>query len=81
MIVHNNGNNHGDGNNGNGYNKMLTSRELAEKLNVHINTIRRWSDNGLILTYRVGPRGDRRYHWHDVEQFLKQGHDLYEKVR
>jgi excisionase family DNA binding protein len=49
---------------------MFTTRELAKFLNVHINTVRRWSDQGLIKSYRIGPRGDRRFSKDDVLIFL-----------
>jgi len=55
----------------NGQNKlMMTTRDLAKFLNVHINTVRRWSDQGIIKTYRIGPRGDRRFAREDVMAFL-----------
>jgi excisionase family DNA binding protein len=50
--------------------KMLTITELSQLLNVHINTIRRWSNQGIIKTYRIGPRGDRRFRQDDVTHFL-----------
>lgn len=49
---------------------MLTASELASLLNVHINTVRRWSDSGLLQSYRIGPRGDRRFRRDDVDLFL-----------
>ncbi len=49
---------------------ILTSREAAFYLHVHINTVRRWHDQGLIPAYRVGPRGDRRFRQEDIERFL-----------
>jgi len=49
---------------------MFTTRDLAKFLNVHINTVRRWSDQGIIKTYRIGPRGDRRFAREDVMAFL-----------
>ncbi|MGA2158543.1 MAG: helix-turn-helix domain-containing protein [Dehalococcoidia bacterium] len=51
---------------------MFTTRELAALLNVHINTVRRWSDQGLVKSYRMGPRGDRRFSRDDVILFLEQ---------
>ena len=51
---------------------MLTASELAELLNVHINTVRRWSNRGILKAYRVGPRGDRRFSKEDVDIFLAE---------
>lgn len=48
----------------------LTARELARLLNVHINTVRRWSDRGLLKAYRIGPRGDRRFSKESIAEFL-----------
>ena len=53
---------------------MLTTSEVARLLNVHINTIRRWSDTGLIKTYRIGTRGDRRFMREDIDLFLADAH-------
>ncbi len=49
---------------------MLTISELAHLLNVHINTLRRWSNRGIIKAYRIGPRGDRRFRSEDISGFL-----------
>ena len=49
---------------------MLTTSEVAHLLHIHINTVRRWSDRGLIRAYRVSPRGDRRYRREDIVRFL-----------
>lgn len=49
---------------------MLTSSEVARLLNVHINTVRRWSNQGVLGTYRIGARGDRRFHREDIINFL-----------
>ena len=51
---------------------MLTTSELARLLNVHINTVRRWSDKGILKAYRIGPRGDRRFSQEDVDSFLAE---------
>jgi excisionase family DNA binding protein len=51
---------------------MLTSSEVARILNVHTNTVRRWSNNGLLITYRIGPRGDRRFERDEIERFLSE---------
>jgi excisionase family DNA binding protein len=51
-------------------NGMLTARQVAQMLNVHINTVRRWDVRGVLKAYRVGPRGDRRFSREDVALFL-----------
>ncbi|HEY56307.1 MAG TPA: helix-turn-helix domain-containing protein [Dehalococcoidia bacterium] len=51
---------------------MLTTSEVARLLNVHINTVRRWSNQGVLKTYRIGSRGDRRFHREDITEFLSQ---------
>jgi excisionase family DNA binding protein len=50
--------------------RLLTVRDVAELLHVHSNTARRWSDLGLIKSYRVGPRGDRRFRAEDLNTFI-----------
>jgi len=49
---------------------MLTTRDVARLLNVHMNTVRRWSNQGIIKAYRIGSRGDRRFRQEDVTYFL-----------
>ena len=49
---------------------MLTIAETAYLLSVHINTVRRWSDQGILKSYRIGNRGDRRFHREDIDSFL-----------
>ena len=51
-------------------NSMLTVREVARLLNVHINTVRRWNGKGMLKAYRIGPRGDRRFSREDIALFL-----------
>lgn len=53
-------------------NPMLTTSDVARLFNVHINTVRRWSNQGILKTYRIGSRGDRRFDQKDVERFLDQ---------
>lgn len=50
--------------------ELLKATEVAHLLNVHINTVRRWSNQNLLTAYRVGPRGDRRFKKIDIERFL-----------
>ncbi len=60
---------------------MLTASELARLLNVHINTVRRWSNRGILKAYRVGPRGDRRFAKEDVDTFLAENVEDVHKTR
>ena len=52
------------------FNPMLTISDVAHLLNVHINTVRRWSNRGIIKTYRIGSRGDRRFKREDITNFF-----------
>jgi len=49
---------------------MLTTTEVSRLLNVHPNTLRRWSNKGIIKTYRIGSRADRRFRQDDIDRFL-----------
>ncbi len=51
---------------------MLTVREVARLLHIHSNTVRRWSDRGIIRTYRITHRGDRRFRREDIARFLAE---------
>jgi excisionase family DNA binding protein len=52
--------------------KMMTVSEVSELLHVHPNTLRRWSDEGKIVSYCITSRGDRRYRKSDIDYFLSQ---------
>ena len=54
----------------NGRSHMLTTSGVANMLHLHINTVRRWSDRGILKPYRIGPRGDRRFMRNDIVRFL-----------
>ena len=49
---------------------MMTTSGVAKMLHIHINTVRRWSNQGILRPYRIGPRGDRRFVRDDVTTFL-----------
>jgi excisionase family DNA binding protein len=51
---------------------MLTVREVSLLLHVHPNTLRRWADKGIIKSFYISPRGDRRFMSRDINQFLAQ---------
>jgi len=52
---------------------MLTAREVSVLLKVHINTVRRWGNRGILKAYRIGSRGDRRFRREDIETFISGG--------
>lgn len=49
-----------------GTSTMLTTGEVARLFKVHTNTVRQWSNQGIIKAYRIGPRGERRFRREDV---------------
>lgn len=53
-------------------NPMLTTSDVARLLNVHMNTVRRWSNQGILRAYRIGSRGDRRFRREDIDLFLSE---------
>jgi excisionase family DNA binding protein len=52
--------------------RLLKVEEVSEILHVHPNTLRRWSDQGIIETYRIGPRRDRRFRQEDITRFVNE---------
>ena len=51
---------------------LLTTSDVARLLNIHINTVRRWTNEGKLRAYRIGSRGDRRFQRADINSFLAQ---------
>ena len=51
--------------------KLLTIRQAAEILNVHVETLRRWDKAERLKAIRVNERGDRRYKPEDLERIVK----------
>lgn len=49
---------------------LVSVSEAADILKIHRNTVRIWCDAGLIQTYRVGPRRDRRIPMDALRQVL-----------
>jgi len=54
------------------YRAMLRTKDVARLLGIHINTVRRWGDVGILKSYRIGSRGDRRFRREDIEDFLER---------
>lgn len=61
-------------------NAILTPRDVAHLLRVHINTVRRWTNEGILQAYRVGPRGDRRFRREDIASFLIEQTEKVERA-
>ena len=51
---------------------LLTVRETASFLRVHTNTVRNWSNFGILPSLRIGPRNDRRFWKRDLTTFLSK---------
>ena len=51
---------------------MLTVKDVAHLLHIHVNTARRWSDQGIIKSYRITRRGDRRFRREDILLYLAE---------
>lgn len=51
--------------------KLLTIRQAAEILNVHVETLRRWDKSGKLKAIIMNERGDRRYDPSDLKAILK----------
>jgi len=50
---------------------LLSSTDAARFLSVHPNTVRRWSNDGIIRAYRIGKRLDRKFRKTDLKKFLE----------
>ena len=54
--------------------ELVPVGEASKILHVHPNTLRKWSDSGLIPTYRIGQRRDRRFAVDDLVAFLDRNY-------
>ncbi|TET14180.1 MAG: DNA-binding protein [Dehalococcoidia bacterium] len=50
---------------------MLSTGEAARMLGLHVNTVRRWDNWGILYSRRVGPRGDRRFRKDEIEERMR----------
>ena len=51
---------------------LLTVQGAAGLLGVHANTVRAWTDQGLLTCLRINSRGDRRYRHDEIDRFLSR---------
>ena len=54
------------------FTKLLSVGQAALILSVHPNTLRKWSNKGLLPSYRIGQRRDRRFALDDLRDFLER---------
>ncbi len=52
--------------------RLVPVGEASQILSVHPNTLRKWSDSGLIPSYRIGQRRDRRFAVSDLLAFIER---------
>ena len=57
---------------------IVSVGEASQILHIHPNTLRKWSDQGIIPSYRIGQRRDRRFAVEDLLTFLERSSNLTE---
>jgi excisionase family DNA binding protein len=60
-------------------NSMLSVSDVSRMLNIHINTVRRWSDEGIIKSCRINGRGDRRFDKDEIIALISKDCDFGQK--
>ncbi len=60
-----------------GQRQMLTVSQAADYLGLHVNTVRRWTETGLIKCIRVGGRNDRRFALEELERIRLSPADTF----
>jgi len=49
--------------------KFLTTTEVAKRMHIHPNTVRRWTGQGRLNAQLINSRGDRRFSEEEVKNF------------
>ena len=52
------------------FDSLMTVSEVADFLHIHQNTVRRWSNRGILKSIPIGRRGDRRFIKEDIINLL-----------
>lgn len=51
--------------------KWTTTKEIAKRLDIHVETVRRWLRTGALRGVHVGGKGGYRIRENDLEEFLR----------
>jgi len=58
-------------------NEILTAQQVAVELGKHINTVRKYLNDGVLKGHKEGGNGKSKYHWRilreDFERFRLEG--------
>ena len=52
-------------------NKWVTTKEIAKRLNIHVETVRRWLRTGALRGVQVGGKSGYRIREMDLDEFLR----------
>jgi len=61
-------------------NPPLRTSDVAHLLNIHVNTVRRWTNNGTLKAFYINSRGDRRFREEDIASFLAEQSEKRERA-
>ncbi len=53
--------------------KLLSINEVARLFDVHVETLRRWDNEGKLKAVRIGKLGHRKYKRSDIDKLLNTG--------
>jgi DNA-binding transcriptional MerR regulator len=51
--------------------ELLSLKSVCSKLDLHPNTLRNWERKGLLRSYTIGIKGNRRYRKEDIVRLIK----------
>ena len=53
--------------------QLLSINEVARLFDVHVETLRRWDNEGKLKAVRIGKLGHRKYKKSDIDKLLNTG--------